>query len=229
MSGHPSSPFANPVAVASYAEDARRKVPGLADLHRMATVLLAERASEQAHVLVVGAGGGLEIRAMGEARPAWKFTGVDPSTPMLELARDAVSTLSDRATFVEGTVDQAPEGPFDGATCLLVLHFLDRSERQHTLREICRRLKPGARIVLAHHTAAGSDPERWMTRSVAFGDRDSRDLGKAAATARVMMERLPLLTPADDESLLRETGFVDVELFYAAFSFRGWLASARRS
>jgi hypothetical protein len=48
-------PFRNPAAVASYAEDTPRNVPGLADLHRMAILLLSEHATEIAHILVVGA------------------------------------------------------------------------------------------------------------------------------------------------------------------------------
>jgi tRNA (cmo5U34)-methyltransferase len=42
-----------------------------------------------------------------------------------------------------------------------------------------------------------------------------------------MVERLPLLTPNDEEALLYEAGFVDVRLFYVALSFRGWVAIAR--
>ncbi len=41
----------------------------------------------------------------------------------------------------------------------------------------------------------------------------------------MMAERRPLLAPTDDEDLLREAGFLDVALFYAAFSFRGWVAT----
>ncbi len=218
------SPFANPVAVASYADETPRKVPGLADLHRMVTLLLAERAPGAAHMLVVGAGGGLETKAMGEARPDWCFTGVDPSPAMLDLARQAVLPFADRVNLVEGTVDQAPAGPFDGATCLLMLHFLDRSERLRTLREISRRLKPDACIVLAHHSAPGGDPERWMARSAAFADRAGFDWAKATATGRMMAPAAAC--PAEEEELLLEAGFSDVELFYAAFSFRGWLATA---
>ena len=40
-----------------------------------------------------------------------------------------------------------------------------------------------------------------------------------------MTQRLPLLTPREEEELLRDAGFVDVELFYAAFSFRGWVGT----
>jgi tRNA (cmo5U34)-methyltransferase len=221
-----SSPFAHPAAIGSYADDAPRKVPGLADLHRMVMLLLAEQALGDAHILVVGAGGGMETSAMAKAQPAWRFTGVDPSRAMLDLARQAVMPFSDRVELVEGTIDEAPAGPFDGATCILTLHHIDRSERLHTLREIHRRLKPGAGFVLAHHSAPEPDPERWMTRSVAFGDRAGLDWAKAAATGRIMAERLPLLAPAREEELLREAGFTNVALFYAAFSFRGWVATA---
>jgi tRNA (cmo5U34)-methyltransferase len=65
-----------------------------------------------------------------------------------------------------------------------------------------------------------------MTRSVAFGDRTSVDWAKARDSGRMMMERLPLLAPAEDEELLREAGFRDIALFYAAFSFRGWVGVA---
>ncbi len=219
-------PYTDPRAIDSYAEDALRKVPGLADLHRMMMLLLGEHAPDAAHVLVVGAGGGMETRALAEAQPGWRFTGVDPAPAMLELARRATVSCADRVNLVEGTVEQAPDGPFDGAICLLTLHHIERSERLHTLREIRRRLTPGARFVLAHHVAAGADPQQWMTRSVAFGDRAGPDWAKAVEHGRVMMERLPLLAPGEEEALLREAGFADVELFYAAFSFRGWVGIA---
>lgn len=225
MSQDNHSPFTNSAAVASYADDALRKVPGLADVHRMATLLLDEQASGSAHILVIGAGGGLETKAMAEARPAWRFTGVDPSAAMLDLARQAVLPFADRVSLLKGTVDQAPPGPFDGATCLLTLHFLNRSERLHTLRAIRQRLSPSTRLVIAHHSAPAPDPDRWMRRSVAFGDRSDIDWAKAEVAGKTMVERLPLLTPLEEEALLREAGFVDVALFYAAFSFRGWVAT----
>jgi tRNA (cmo5U34)-methyltransferase len=122
-------------------------VPGLADLHRMVMLLLAEQVPEPAHILVAGAGGGMETRVMAEARPTWRFTGVDPSAAMLDLARDVVKPFADRVSLVEGTVDQLPADPFDGATCLLTFHYLDRNERRQTLQEIRRRLKPAAHLV----------------------------------------------------------------------------------
>jgi tRNA (cmo5U34)-methyltransferase len=220
------SPFTNPAAVASYSTDTPRKVPGLADLHRMATQLLAEEAEAAAHVLVVGAGGGLELVSLATAQPGWRFTGVDPSPAMLDLARQAVAPFAQRVQLVAGTIDQAPAGPFDGATCLLTLHFLERAERLRTLREIHRRLRPGARLVVVHHAPPGPHAERWMARTAAFGAAAKINREWAAAAGKLMTQRLPLLTPEEDEQLLREAGFVDVELFYAALSFRGWIGAA---
>ena len=220
------SPFTNAAAVSTYAEDALRKVPGLGDLHRMATLLLGEHATGQGHILVLGAGGGLELQAMAAARPDWRFTGVDPAPAMLDLARKAIAPFADRVELVEGMIDAAAPGPFDGATCLLVLHFLDRDERLRTLREIRRRLKPGARLVIAHHAPPAEHRPLWMARSVLFGDRGGDDRQRAMASAATMLERLPLLDPAQEETVLAEAGYRDIALIYAALSFRGWVATA---
>lgn len=192
----------------------------------MTTLLLSEQATGAGQVLVVGAGGGLELVSMAAARPDWQFVGVDPSPAMLDLARVAVAPFAARVQFVEGTIRKAPAGPFDGATCLLVMHFLERSERLQTLKEIHRRLRPGARLVVAHHSPPGGRAERWMTRSVAFAGTAANETS-TVAFGKLMAERLPLLNPDEEEELLRASGFVDVEQFYAALSFRGWVASAQ--
>lgn len=217
--------FSNPAMVATYTDDTPRKVPGLTDLHRMTQLLLGEEVGPAARILVVGAGGGMELRAMAAARPDWTFTGVDPSAAMLDLARCHVAPFRDRIELIEGTVDAAPPQAFDGATCLLTLHFLDRDQRRPTLEAIRRRLAPGARLVVAHHSPPPGDADRWLARSAAFADRAGADRERAAAAAG-MMARLPLLSPDEEEGLLREAGFPEVELFYAAFSFRGWVATA---
>lgn len=61
----PAAPFTDRLAVSDYADKARRLVPGWADLQKMAALLVAERAPEAAHVLVVGAGGGVELKPGG--------------------------------------------------------------------------------------------------------------------------------------------------------------------
>lgn len=217
--------FANLAAIASYVEGARRNVPGLDDLHRMVMLLLAEDMPHPAHILVVGAGGGMETRAMAEAQPDWSFTGIDPSAAMLDLARQTLGALVDRVDLVEGTIEQVSSGSFDGATCLLTMHHMSPEERLHLLRETRARLKPGARLVTVEHSAPSDDTALWMTRSVAFSDRGGPDWAKAKISGSRMTEHLTLLSSEAEQDVLRDAGFTDIAMFYAAFSFRGWVAT----
>ena len=218
--------FTDPESVARYAQGPVRKVPGLDALHKMTTLLLAERAPVDARLLVLGAGGGLELKAFAQAMPGWNFTGVDPSAEMLALARQTLGSQQHRVDWQEGFIDTAPLGPFDGATCLLTLHFLTAEERLHTLQQLLLRLKPGAPLVVAHHSFAQSPSEkiRWLKRYAAFASAAGDDPGDAERSVTAIGSRLPLLTPAQDEALLQAAGFEGVELFYAGFTFRGWVA-----
>ena len=146
------NPFSDPQLVARYADSPPRIVPGFESMQRMTALLLAERVPADGRVLVIGAGGGLELKTFAQHYPGWTFVGVDPSAAMLQLARQTLGSLAPRVTLHQGYTANAPEGPFDGATCLLTLHFLHLEERRRTLAEIHRRLKPGA--PLWWHTCA---------------------------------------------------------------------------
>jgi tRNA (cmo5U34)-methyltransferase len=220
------SSFSDPQAVARYAEGPVRQVPGFHALQQMAALLLAESVPANGHVLVLGAGGGLELKVLADAQPAWYFVGVDPSAEMLKLAEATLGPLASRVELREGYIDTAPQGPFDAATCLLTLHFLSRDERLHTLTELARRLKPGAPLVVAHHSFPQSEHEkaRWLDRYAAFAVASGVPAANARNAIAAISSRLPVLTPEQDVALMREAGFDGVELFYAGFTFRGWVA-----
>lgn len=130
----------------------------------MTAVLLAEQAPHDARVLVLGAGGGLELRAFADAQPGWRFVGVDPA--MLDEAKRALGPDAGRVDFRQGYIDDTPEGPFDAATCLLTLHFLPFEERTRTVAEVHRRLRPGAPFVAAHSSFPQGATARglWLSR-----------------------------------------------------------------
>jgi tRNA (cmo5U34)-methyltransferase len=223
-----TSPFGNRTAVTHYADNARRTVPGVDAVHRMATILLAERAPMDARILVLGAGGGLELKVFAEAHPHWTFDGVDPAEPMLDLARSTLGDLIDRIALHTGYIDSAPTGPFDGAACLLTLHFLDHAERLRTLQRLRQRLKPGAPLVVMHisYAQAPQARELWLDREAAYFVASGATPEAAAARRAAVSNALHSLSPEQDEDLLRQAGFSDVTLFYAAFTFRGWVAYA---
>ncbi|RTE89912.1 class I SAM-dependent methyltransferase [Bradyrhizobium sp. LVM 105] len=220
--------FSDPQAVANYTEGPPRFVPGYNAMLSMAAILLAERAREDARILVLGAGGGLELRMFAQAQPRWSFDGVDPSAAMLALAGQTLGPLASRARLHQGYIDDAPEGPFDGATCLLTLHFVDIAERRRIASEIRRRLKPRAPFVVAHLSAPDGDEERarWLSRYSAFLAFSGVEPDKAAAARDAVTHHLEILTPAEDEAILREAGFAEPALFYTGFTFRGWVAYA---
>jgi len=218
--------FSDPRMVSNYAGNAARMVPGLRDLPKMAGALLAERAPLDARILVLGAGGGLELKAFAEMQPHWHFDGVDPSVEMLRLARTTLGPLASRVCLHEGYIDTAPVGPFDGATCLLTLHFLPRAERLETLKQMHARLKDGAPLVVVHHSFPNEGPEqdKWLKRNAAFAMASGMPVAQAEGSIPALKERLPVLTPQQDADLLNEAGFRDIELFYCAFTFKGWVA-----
>lgn len=219
-------PFHDPKAVAAYAEGPARNVPGWADMVRMTELLLAERVPHDGRVLVVGAGGGLELQRFAQAHAGWRFVGVDPAAAMLELARATLGPFARRVEFHEGYVDGAPAGPYDGATCLLTLHFVREDERRRMLQEIRQRLRPGAPFVLAHLSfpQAPGERERWLGRYAAFLESSGVEAAKARTAGQAVSERLTVLSPEEDEAMLREAGFADVQVFYAGLAFRGWVA-----
>lgn len=222
------SAFSNPETVARYADGPRRYVPGFAALHRMTGILLAERAPQDAKVLVLGAGGGLELKALADAHLGWTFVGVDPSEEMLRLAVRTLGALSPRAELVHGYIEDAPPGPFDAATCLLTLHFLDAAERRRTASEIRRRLKPGAPFVAAHSSFPQEQDARalWLSRYAAFAIASGADPDEANRARAAVDARLNMFSPEQDEAILREAGFSGVTPFFAAFTWRGWIARA---
>jgi tRNA (cmo5U34)-methyltransferase len=221
-------PFIDPQAVARYADGPPRLVPGFAHLQRMVTVLLAERMPRDGRVLVVGAGGGLEIKVFAEAHADWTFDGVDPSAEMLKLAEATLGSLASRARLHLGYVDAAPDGPFDAATCLLTLHFVAPDERRRMLREIKRRLKPGAPFVVAHLSFPQTEPERalWLSRYVAFAVASGVERERVESARAAIAAQLLVCAPDEEEAMLRDAGFSNVTLFYAGLAFRGWVAYA---
>ncbi|MEL7447921.1 MAG: methyltransferase domain-containing protein [Pseudomonadota bacterium] len=220
--------FNDPEHAARYAEGPARFVPGFHSLHRMASVLIRETAPPNAHVLVHGAGGGLELEAFATEHPGWTFAGVDPAKPMLDAARARLGDLNERVSLHHGYAEDAPMGPFDAATSFLTLHFLNAADRLETVSEIVRRLKPGAPFITAH-CSFPQDPahrDTWLARHREFVIASGVDPKDAEQARKDISERLAVYDPEIDEKILRDAGLSDVTLFYAAFTWRAWVGRA---
>lgn len=213
---------------AAYIEGAKRNVPGLDGLHRMTELLLSERVPPDGRVLVVGAGGGLELKALAERQEGWRFDGVDPSSDMLALARETSSSGAERINLHQGNIAVAPDGPFDGAVCLLVFHHISPEDRRVTLEGVRRRLRPGSPFVLAHVSFSLMEPEHtiWIGRHVKIGAPTEMDTERRKAAENGMRDNTFIRSPEEEREYLKDAGFMDITQFFHAFSFRGWVAYA---
>lgn len=137
-----------------------------------------------ASLLFVGVGTGAELVPYARfGVEQWRFTGVDPSSAMIDVARErlAAEGLSSRTQLHVGELHTLVDGaPFDGAQMMGVLHHVDGDAARDTLlREVARRLRPGAPFVVG--CRVGMNPvlveielRRWRALGVPMDDLERR-------------------------------------------------------
>ncbi len=218
-----------------YAEQSRIALAGYEACHELAACLLSSalgRGSE-AHVLVVGVGGTAnEIIVSGRLEQRWRFTGVDPSPPMLAGAQAAVETagLSARANWYAGRVDELPaDDRFDAATLIGVLHHLaGREAKLEILREIACRLKPGAPFILACNRGTyRANPvflNGWANRWRMAGTADEQVQAKIG---KILEGADPPASDGEVGTLLSDAGFASPQLFFSSLFWGGWIVRHR--
>jgi tRNA (cmo5U34)-methyltransferase len=181
-----------------------------------------------ASLLFVGLGTGAELLPYPHFDvPGWRFTGVDPSEAMLAVARQRLEAegLLSRTHLHLGELSTLPEGPpFDGAQVLGVLHHVEGEEaRLALLREVTRRLKPGAPLVLG--CRVGRDPELTNVEL-----RRLRAYGVSPEELEHRRQRFSGMEPiASDAALfamLARTGFVAPRPLFVSLQYKVFLTRA---
>jgi tRNA (cmo5U34)-methyltransferase len=208
----------------------RTVIPGYAHLFAMARALLSPRLGAAARLLVVGAGGGMELVTLAPASLDWRLTAVDPSPNMLKLARERAEQAGYTAQIVfhHGHVHDLPAEPvYDAATCILVLHLLDDGGKSALLAEIAARLKPGAPLVLAD--PFGDLNQMPITALLPAWRQFQRDHGRDETAIDALWDGIKQNVRLVDESrladMLRDAGFDEPTRFYTAFWYGGWITT----
>lgn len=115
-------------------------------------------------VLDVGCGTGVLTRLAAEAvGPSGHVVGIDPSPGMIGVARRNTVQANSRAEFKLAAIERLPfeEGSFDVVLSSCMLHHLPAEPKQAGLREVCRVLKPGGRL-MAVDIDRPANPLWWM-------------------------------------------------------------------
>lgn len=166
----------NDPSVKGYEQKIKLKIAAYDDLFDMTQRILRatlQKDNVSPNLLIVGAGGGQELVTFGEKNRDWCYTAVDSSAPMLEIAKNRCVQTSyfNRIQFENRSIETFhTHTPFDGATCLLVLHFIKGiDKKRHFIRHITRMLKPGAPFLVAtlkkeaDETAFGIQLQAWKS------------------------------------------------------------------
>lgn len=115
-------------------------------------------------VLDVGCGTGVLTQlAAEEVGPSGAVMGIDPSVPMIALARKKASRSGSQAQFELGVVEKLSfkDRRFDVVLSSLMLHHLPVGLKREGLSEIYRVLKPGGRLLAVDFDRPGH-PLWWL-------------------------------------------------------------------
>ncbi len=127
-----------------------RVVPGL---YELATSRAAQRlsAGAPATILEVGVGPGHILSAVGRRNKSAMAVGIDVSMGMLNQSRRRLKKRKVEAKLVLGDAVQLPfrDGCFEGVVTSFLLDLFRQEQIPDALREMCRVLAPGGRIVVA--------------------------------------------------------------------------------
>lgn len=217
---------------AEYQAQSRIALAGYDACHELAACMLSATLGGDgpARVLVVGAGGGArEIVTASVLGPRWRFTAVDPSRPMMDLAVAQLTRegLMGRTELHLGHVHDLPgDHRFDAATLFGVLHHQPGEEaKRRLLGSIAGRLVPGAPLILAGNRLAYADHPLLLA---AWGER----WRMGGATAEEVRARLGRILegadpPASEHAvagLLAGAGFEPPTWFFSSLFWGACLA-----
>lgn len=183
-----------------------------------------------ARVLCVGVGTGAELAHLAHKNPAWRFTAVEPSGPMLDVCRRRAGEegFASRCHFHEGYLDSLPAiGLHDAATCFLVSQFiLDQQARSRFFREISSKLKPEGILASSDLASDVASPEyevllrAWMNM-MAASDISPEGMERIR---NAYANDVGVLPANEIASIIKSGGFEPSVQFFQAGLIHAWLS-----
>ncbi len=149
-----------------------------------ARALLLDQAAVRSRdrVLDIGCGTGSLAVLIKRRYPDVEVVGLDPDPRALARARRKGERTALSIQLDQGFSDELPypEGAFDRVFSSFMLHHLEATEKERTLREVRRVLKPGARFHLLDFAAPESDSAgrlaRWLHSSHRLKDNSDEQI-----------------------------------------------------
>ncbi|MBI5030329.1 MAG: methyltransferase domain-containing protein [Chloroflexi bacterium] len=162
-------------------------------------------------VLDLGAGTGTLTVLLKQAHPNAEIIGIDGDPAVLSIARAKAAQQNVKITFDEGMAYQLPyeNQSFDRVVSSLVFHHLTTEDKQRTLNEVYRILKPSGELLIVDF----GEPQNLYARII--------------ATLFGRLERTDDLTRGCLPKMFRRAGFQNVEIVTRFSTMVGTLALYR--
>ncbi|MEQ9445143.1 MAG: class I SAM-dependent methyltransferase [Rhodospirillaceae bacterium] len=208
-----------------------RLVPDYVHLHELVVAQLGLALDAHARLLIVGAGTCTEILTLADFDPTWTFVAVEPSAPMIDVARARIADagLTDRVTFHVDTLDTlADQGPFEAATAILMMQFVPADEKAALFSEVSQRLAPGAPFLMAHPIGDPESDEHALAMQ-AWRDHLAEAMPDRVDTVfATVQDTLHFVSDTVQTNMLHDVGFEDVVRFHSKLVFGAWISVKAR-
>lgn len=223
-----------PIETNKYDESIRQFCAAYESIFTMSYSYLNSRLKEDAEVLIVGAGTGMEICTFSPLSPKWKLTGVDPSKDMLSIARSKIEAMNLKSpiNLYQGYTHELPEDSlYDGATCILVMHFLpDDGAKLELLKSISQHLKSGATFILVD--GFGTRGSEEFNLAVAAWKKFAEAMGVDSQIVEdgfknQILKKIQFVPESRISDLLNEAGFEKPYRFFTSFLYGGWVMTKK--
>lgn len=215
---------------AGYDERIRKLFPFYETIHTAINAALRTVLAAESELLIVGAGTGAEILELGKTNRGWRFLGVDPAQPMLDLAKEKIKAagLADLVSLFHGFVGDLPIGKFyDAATAAMIMHFVpDDGGKIEFLRAIGSHLKSGAPFVLMDAHGDLGEPESELMIEAWKQQQNLAGVTweEVQSGMKERMKAIHFVPSKRIEQLLAEAGFHRIQRFFQNLMLGGWIA-----
>jgi tRNA (cmo5U34)-methyltransferase len=203
-------------------------IPDYVHLHELLVAQLGLALGKGSRILVVGAGTCTEVLTLADFDPTWTFVAVEPSAPMVSVARERIEAagLSDRVSFHVGTLGTLKDqGPFDAATAILMMHFVPVDQKAAVFEDIAKRLKTNAPLVMVHPIGDPESDEHALAMQAWRNHMNETLKEKADTVYANVSETLHFMSDNAQTDALSGVGFDQVVRFHTRMVFGAWVAT----
>ncbi len=209
---------------AEYESKSKKAVIGYDALYEVMLLALQVhlKAKSQPRILILGAGTGTDTIKIAAEFPGAKLVAIDPSDPMLEMARANFAREKIEVEVHCGTLESFPNlVGFDVIVCIGVVHHVNSIAGQEgLLTDIVRAVAPGGMLVVASHIGDFDGDTRfsmWMEHVRRCGASEEEVAG--------MRQRLEGILPVSERRwlpLLQQVGFQRNTRLFSSLFFEVW-------